>query len=396
VTKRKYIQRLKTGHLYFRANGKTIERLPDDESSIEFARAYDRLIGELGVGKHGGKPRPGGRPSTMIRPRPDTAKLIERIDGREVYRPPAIGWVIEQWLCSDFFARPDTPDLIEKPYAADTQYNYRKGLDLMREEGMAAVKLTDLNPRNATLYIDRIKKKHRSASCASLQKALLSNLWRFAKTLPEIDLGAAKNPMRDGDVPQPYSVRQEHKDWPADVQQRYLAACSDPLALAFHLLLCTGQRVSDVIKMKWADYDGTHIQVVQKKTKARLTIRAPKMLQDILGRTPRRGDHLLLSHWGKPYTRSGLSHQIKRVLREVGAGDYTVHGLRKNTGIILALNGGSVPLIRAQLGHQTDQMASYYVRLANQRMLADQAADLLDQAFADQAKQRRAAIRRVK
>jgi integrase len=84
------------------------------------------------------------------------------------------------------------------------------------------------------------------------------------------------------------------------------------------------------------------------------------------------------------------------VLREIDAGDYTVHGLRKNTGIMLALNGGSIPLIRAQLGHQTDQMASYYVRLANQRALADQAADLLDQAFADQAKARRAAIRRVK
>jgi hypothetical protein len=39
--------------------------------------------------------------------------------------------------------------------------------------------------------------------------------------------------------------------------------------------------------------------------------------------------------------------------------------------------------IMAALGHKTPKMALYYCRLANQKLLADQAADILDIAFGE-------------
>ena len=93
---------------------------------------------------------------------------------------------------------------------------------------------------------------------------------------------------------------------------------------------------------------------------------------------------------GRPYSAQSLSLRIREVLRRIGHPEYTTHGLRKNAGIMLAENGATVPQIMAALGHKTPKMALYYCRLANQKLLADQAADILDIAFGERTERRQA------
>ena len=90
--------------------------------------------------------------------------------------------------------------------------------------------------------------------------------------------------MSNGEVEKPYTVKQEHLPWPDHVQDDFLAACDQNLYDGFHLLICTGQRVSDVTKMKREHYDGAHFTLVQKKdrTKTPMQIKAPKVLRDVL------------------------------------------------------------------------------------------------------------------
>ena len=106
---------------------------------------------------------------------------------------------------------------------------------------------------------------------------------------------------------------------------------------------------------------------------------------------------------GRPYTRDSLSHRIKEVLIANGHGQYTVHGLRKNAGIMLAENGATVPMIMAALGHKSPKLALYYTRLADQAKLSDQASEIVNMVFNRRAKDkdakakaRRALIREVK
>jgi hypothetical protein len=58
-----------------------------------------------------------------------------------------------------------------------------------------------------------------------------------------------------------------------------------------------------------------------------------------------------------------------------------------------------MPVIMAALGHKTEKMAAYYIRLAKQPILADQAADIMDSVFerrnAAKVAKRRAAIKQV-
>jgi hypothetical protein len=71
---------------------------------------------------------------------------------------------------------------------------------------------------------------------------------------------------------------------------------------------------------------------------------------------------------------------------------FSTHGLRKNAEIMLAENGATVPQIIAALGHRTPKMALYYCRLANQKPIADQAADIPDIAFGERAERRQSKV----
>ena len=147
--------------------------------------------------------------------------------GQKKFQPPSIGWFIEQWLQSDFFAPPDKPRPKDKPFRPGTQYNYRLGIELLRQikggdgTSMAELPLDRLTPRMANLYIQKIKRE-RSGSTALTQKNILSNLWKFAGRFVEFNPGDRPNPMAGREIEQPYKVRQEHKPWPQDVQDRFL------------------------------------------------------------------------------------------------------------------------------------------------------------------------------
>ena len=155
-----------------------------------------------------------------------------------------------------------------------------------------------------------------------------------------------------------------------------------------------------------SQYDGTRIALTQIKTKKSndpMRIRVPDVLKVLLERRDRVHEHILTHRWNRPYTRDSLGHRIKEVLIANGDGQYTVHGLRKNAGIMLAENGATVPMIMAALGHKSPKLALYYTRLADQAKLSDQAAEVVNMVFNRRAaakdaraKARRAQIREVK
>jgi integrase len=171
--------------------------------------------------------------------------------------------------------------------------------------------------RRGNLYIKKVKREHGGAA-AALQKTLLSNLWAFARGFEDFDGGNRLNPMNNGEIETPYTVAQEHLPWPEEVQDEFLAACDENLYDGFHLLICTGQRVSDVAKMKREHFDGRHFELVQKKdrTKTPMKIKAPKVLRDVLAarakRTGGNAEYLLTHKWGRPYSAESLSLRIPR------------------------------------------------------------------------------------
>ena len=140
--------------------------------------------------------------------------------------------------------------------------------------------------------------------------------------------------------------------------------------LAFALLLYTGQRRADVVRMGRQHIRSGMLHVKQEKTGARLEIPVAPELRDILDGTP--SDHLtfLTQTSGKPLGTEAFSNWFRTVCDAAGLSHCSAHGLRKAAARRLAESGCSVHEIAAITGHASLREVARYTAAADQRRLA--------------------------
>jgi integrase len=277
-----------------------------------------------------------------------------------------MGWAIEQFVASD--------DYLGR--AANTKAGYRRVLDELRRRYGAAM-LTTLKDRNVKQIRNDLRETF-TASTADIGRGLLSTLWEFAdERFPELGLGA--NPTHG--ISKVHRTHKAREPWPPDVIERFDAAASNSIRLALRLLLYTGQRRSDVVRMTWAAFDGKSIEVLQQKTGEPLTIPCHQALREALAAIPRRHEYILVHERGTgPYTGPGLASVFRAALRRLGVTGYSIHGLRKNAGVALAEAGCTTRQIMAILGHRTHGQAMHYTRRADQKREAEAAMKKWEQS----------------
>jgi integrase len=352
-----YVQRLGKYH-YFRLPGAKPDRLPGAEGSPDYLARYWELRNKA---EAAAKPQPVA---------PATEASVE-----PVYLKGSIGWVIERYLASGQFIDSRKPG---------TQQTYRYVAALLKRELGGGV-FSDIDETAVERYLAKIREECGPAR-ALMQRILISKLWKFAKGLPEVNIAGKPNPVRE--VARGYRVKAPHARWSPDVQHRFLEGASPTLRLAFYLLKYTGQRRSDVVKMKWSDIaevrDRLRINVVQKKTGERVPLRLHVELQKLLDQLPRAGQYILTGPNGEPYADDGkaLSRAINRRLTAIGVSPrtYTCHGLRKTAACELADLGVDLLDIMAVLGHKTAKQALEYIREARKEMNIDRAFDIWEAA----------------
>lgn len=146
--------------------------------------------------------------------------------------------------------------------------------------------------------------------------------------------------------------------------------------------LFTGQRISDVVKMKRSDIKpvpGSNysvIGIVQNKTQMKLSIPVHQLFRPVMERCLKGNDTFFIftNSRGLPWTRDGFETSFRKEkqrqdferLRERGL---VIHGLRKSAAVMLAESGCSDAEIQAITG-QSKVMVEYYTRQVNQLKLA--------------------------
>jgi integrase len=164
------------------------------------------------------------------------------------------------------------------------------------------------------------------------------------------------------------------KRWEVEEIMKVIALGHRRISTAVALAYYTGQRESDVLKMKWTDIKDNCLHVTQSKTGQVLEILIAKELRDVLDGLTRDGDYIV----GGSNLVSGpaFRNQFTRVIRKIGL-NLPFHGIRKTVGCILAEKGSSVNEIAAMLGHKTLAMAALYTRQANStKMIASAVTSL--------------------
>jgi integrase len=148
--------------------------------------------------------------------------------------------------------------------------------------------------------------------------------------------------------------------------------------LALSLLLHTGQRRSDVVRMGWQHINGELLSVVQDKTGVTLRVPIHPKLFVAIGNMPRKNMTFLLTEAGAPFSAAGFGNWFRDRCNEAGLKHCSAHGLRKACAARLANAGCTTEQIKAITGHKTLSEVARYTKAADQERNAKQAlANLL-------------------
>lgn len=170
------------------------------------------------------------------------------------------------------------------------------------------------------------------------------------------------------------SKGREREPWPPELIAAFRAEAPPRTRLLFELLLGTGQRIGDVLRMQWGHVEGDGINVVQGKTSARLWIPFTATLRAALEAAPRDGLFILTSRRGA-WSYRGAADAMMTVRRKIGAEAYDIHSLRFTAAAELAALGVSDEDIAAVTGHRSRAMVVKYTGAARQRARATKAQE---------------------
>jgi integrase len=174
---------------------------------------------------------------------------------------------------------------------------------------------------------------------------------------------------------------QSHHSWTDGEIARceaHYAICTKE-RLAFALLLHTGQRRGDVVRMGPQHLrpgpDGPELYVEQEKTGTKLLLPIRPELQTVLDGTACQHLTYITTKTGKPYSGNDFSEAFRTWCDAAGLpGQCTAHGLRHAAGRLMAERGCTPHQIAAVLGHKSLRMAEHYSKAAEQAKLARAAA----------------------
>jgi integrase len=145
--------------------------------------------------------------------------------------------------------------------------------------------------------------------------------------------------------------------------------------LALALLLYTGQRRSDVVRMGWRNVREGKLHLQQVKTRVRLELPIAAELAAELQHVPPGQATFLARADGTPHSAGGFYNLFVGWCSEAGLEPgLAPHGLRKASARRLAERGATVSELMAVHGWKSMHEAALYTAAADQAILAERAA----------------------
>lgn len=320
-----------------------------------------------------------------------------KIGNRDTYlRLPAL----DDPRFAEAYARASRPDVARKAVGAGTiaalVLAYRASSDF-RSLGAAKTKT------ERSRYLDMLVAEHghrtvkgcRPSDVRRMRDAYLehpgkANQW--LATVKVVFAFAALNDWRSDNPAREVKALAggEHEPWPAHVLEAALAAATPTIRLAIVTGLCSGARISDVIRMQHGWHDGTMMQfTTQKKVGKRhqgvdVAVPMHALWLGELAKLPRCAVTIIYDRAGKPFSSEKiLQERIRRLMDDIGSPTYvsngrergySFHGLRKNAACYLSELGLSDTEIGSICG-MTPDTVRHYAKRARALMVARGAAD---------------------
>ncbi len=189
-----------------------------------------------------------------------------------------------------------------------------------------------------------------------------------------VDLGWRETNPAKG-VPELKTERVEREPWPQALLQAYRQTCElgTRERLVMELCVGTGQRIGDVLEMRWSDIQDDAFVIRQNKTGKELWVPILPELQSALGAASRHSVFLLTNERGtNRWSYRGASQAVRNVRAAIGALNYDIHSWRYNAACELVEAGCGDDLVASVTG-QSPAMVLHYTKKVRQKVRAIQA-----------------------
>ena len=146
--------------------------------------------------------------------------------------------------------------------------------------------------------------------------------------------------------------------------------------LTLELLLLTGLRRSDIVRLGRQHVRDNVLTTRTVKTNAEVSIRLPQELLHLIAISPTGELHFLVTERGTPFTVESFGNWFRARCREAGI-KKNAHGLRKLSATLAAEGGAAAHQLMAQFGWSTIAQAETYTRRADRARLGVAASEIV-------------------
>ncbi len=222
--------------------------------------------------------------------------------------------------------------------------------------------LEKIEPIHIRRYLDWRQAKTR----ANREKALFSHIWNMAREWGYTNLQNPCAGIRGHKEVGRKDIYIEDEIY--DAVYRY---ASVPLQNAMALAYLTGQRPSDVLKMRESDITDNSLQIKQEKTGKKLRISIEGELQTLINIIMTRKStytirsfYLVVDETGQRFTYAMLRNHFDKARIKAGIKkqDFQFRDLRAKAGTDKAESSGDIRQAQKQLGHKNIAMTEHYLR----------------------------------
>lgn len=333
--KLRFIRREKDGRIYVRRKGFRAIRLKQPIGTEAFYLEYARALGAAEA------------------PAPKPLKV----------QPGTLAW-----LCNHYFA---SGAFMHELKGSSQSVRRRALLDVCRRHGDK--RFQTMEARHVARVMDE---KAATPEMANTVLKALRALFKWA-----IQVGhASHNPAKD--VPKRRYRTHGFHTWTEDEIAQYRGhwRSGSQQRLALELLLCTGARRQDAVRLGRQMIRDGWLRFTTEKTGEVVDIPLLKELQNELARAPI-GTTFLMTAYGRPFTAAGFGMRFGEWCKAAGLQGCTAHGLRKARAKELAEAGASEKMLNAWLGWgDNSNEAKRYTQAAQRKLLAQRARDLSQDA----------------
>lgn len=217
-----------------------------------------------------------------------------------------------------------------------------------------------------------VDRRHETPAMAANFLKVMRGMFGWAKKMRYVQI----DPTQDIDLPEYKTTG--FPAWTIEDVIAYRKAhnLGSPQRLAMELMLLTGIRRSDVVRVGLQHISNSVLSIDTAKTGARVAIELPDDLISLIQATPRKGLHLIETSQGKPFSREGFGNWFRDACTAAKI-NKSAHGLRKLSATLAAEGGAATHQLLAQYGWTNISTAEIYTKGINRQRLGIEASRIV-------------------